>query len=115
VTAASTFTDIRSFDPKFQPPRLAQYAAATAELAAFAREHYGKSVVELAVRWILDRSPHTVALLGGHKPQQLESIPACFGWTIDGAAMEAIDAIVAKHVLDPVGPEYLTPDARTLA
>ncbi|HEY0307185.1 MAG TPA: aldo/keto reductase, partial [Acidobacteriaceae bacterium] len=60
VTAASTFTDIRSFDPKFQPPRLAQYAAATQALDAFARERYGKSVVELAIRWILDRSPHTV-------------------------------------------------------
>jgi aryl-alcohol dehydrogenase-like predicted oxidoreductase len=112
VTAASTFTDIRSFDPKFQPPRLAQYAAATQALDGFARERYGKSVVELAIRWILDRSPHTVALLGAHRPQQLENIPACMGWSLDGEAMAAIDAIVAEHVKDPVGPEYLTPDVR---
>jgi len=112
VTAASTFTDIRKFDPKFQPPRLAQYAAATKALDAWAHERYGKSVAELAVRWILDRSPYTVALLGGHRPQQLELIPACLGWRIDGEGMAAIDAIVAEQVVNPVGPEYLKPDVR---
>jgi aryl-alcohol dehydrogenase-like predicted oxidoreductase len=113
ITGESTFTDIRRFDPKFQPPRLAQYAAATAALDGFARQNYGKSVVHLAIRWILDRSPHTVALWGAHKPQQLEAIPECLGWKLDVAAMQAIDGIVAKYVLDPVGPEYLTPGVRT--
>jgi aryl-alcohol dehydrogenase-like predicted oxidoreductase len=115
VTAQSTFTDIRSFDPKFQPPRLAQYAAATAALDQFAQQNYGKRVVHLAIRWILDRSPHTVALWGAHRPQQLEAIPECFGWRLEEAAMQAIDSIVAEHVLDPIGPEYLTPGIRTVA
>jgi len=112
ITADSTFTDIRSFDPKFQPPRLAQYAAATAALDTFAQQHYGKRVVHLAIRWILDRSPHTVALWGAHRPQQLEAITECLGWRLDEAAMQAIDGIVEKYVLDPVGPEYLTPGVR---
>jgi aryl-alcohol dehydrogenase-like predicted oxidoreductase len=112
VTAQSTFTDIRSFDPKFQPPRLAQYAAATAALDRFAQENYSKRVVHLAIRWILDRSPHTVALWGAHRPQQLEAIPECLGWRLDEAAMQAIDGIVQEHVLDPIGPEYLKPGVR---
>lgn len=112
VTAQSTFTDIRSFDPKFQPPRLAQYAAATAALDRFAQENYGKRVVHLAIRWILDRSPLTVALWGAHRPQQLEAIPDCLGWRLDEAAMQAIDSIVKEHVHDPVGPEYLAPGTR---
>jgi len=115
VTAASRFTDIRSADPKFQPPRLAQYAAASQALDAFARERYGKGVVELAVRWVLDRSPYTVALLGGHKPEQLLNIPDCLGWRLDAEGMAAIDAIVAEHVKDPIGPEYLTPAVRAQA
>jgi aryl-alcohol dehydrogenase-like predicted oxidoreductase len=114
VTASSTFTDIRSFDPKFQPPRLAQYAAATAALDRFAQENYGKRVVHLAIRWILDRAPHTVALWGAHRPQQLEVIPDCLGWRLDEAAMQAIDGILKEYVRDPIGPEYLTPGTRTV-
>ncbi|HXB62781.1 MAG TPA: aldo/keto reductase [Acidobacteriaceae bacterium] len=115
VTAQSTFTDIRGFDPKFQPPRLAQYAAATAALDRFAQAHYGKRVVHLAIRWILDRAPHTAALWGAHRPQQLEAIPECLGWQLDEAAMQAMDGILKEHVRDPIGPEYLTPGIRTVA
>jgi aryl-alcohol dehydrogenase-like predicted oxidoreductase len=115
VTAQSTFTDIRSFDPKFQPPRLAQYAAATEALDRFAQANYGKRVVHLAIRWILDRSPRTVALWGAHRPQQLDAIPDCIGWRLDEAAMQAMNGIVQEYVHDPIGPEYLTPGVRSVA
>jgi aryl-alcohol dehydrogenase-like predicted oxidoreductase len=114
VTAESVFTDIRGFDPKFQPPRLAQYAAASAALDRFARENFHLTVVHLAIRWILDRSPHTVALWGAHRPQQLRDITACLGWHLNTDAMRAIDVIVAAHVTDPVGPEYLMPGVRAV-
>ncbi|VFT10371.1 oxidoreductase [Pseudomonas aeruginosa] len=55
--------DLRKSDPKFQQPRFAQYLAAVAQLEELARERYGKSVLALAIRWILDRDP-TVALWG---------------------------------------------------
>ena len=42
-------------DPKFAPPRLGQYLAAVRQLDALARERYGKTVLALAVRWLLDR------------------------------------------------------------
>jgi len=113
VTAQSTFTDIRQYDPKFQPPRLAQYAAAAAALDQFAQSHYNRRVLHLAIRWLLDRSPHIVALWGAHRPAHLDDVAACLGWHLDASAMQAIDDILATHITDPVGPEYLTPGIRT--
>ena len=104
--------DIRRVDPKFQPPRFAQYLQAVGRLDAFAREHYGKRVLELAVRWVLDRPGVSAALWGAKRPGQLDAVDGIFGWKLDEAAMAEIDAIVRESVTDPVGPEYLTPEVR---
>lgn len=104
--------DIRSEDPKFQPPRFHQYLRAVERLDAFARERYGKSVLELAVRWVLDRPGVSAALWGAKRPEQLNAVDGIFGWSLDPAAMAEISAIVSESVTDPVGPEYLTPGVR---
>jgi aryl-alcohol dehydrogenase-like predicted oxidoreductase len=104
--------DIRSVDPKFQEPRFSQYMTAVERLTAFAREHYGKTVLELAVRWALDRRGVSVALWGAKRPQQLDAVASVLGWKLDAGAMAEIDRIVAESVTDPVGPEYLTPNVR---
>ena len=104
--------DIRSVDPKFQEPRFSQYLTAVDRLGAFAREHYGKSVLELAVRWVLDRPGVSVALWGARRPNQLDAVAGVMGWTLDAGAMAEIDRIVRESVTDPVGPEYLTPQVR---
>ncbi len=104
--------DIRSVDPKFQEPRFGQYMTAVERLASFAREHYGKSVLELAARWVLDRPGVSVALWGAKRPGQLDAVAGVMGWTLDAGAMAEIDRIVADSVTDPVGPEYLTPQVR---
>ncbi len=107
------FDDIRSVDPKFQPPRYAQYLAAVDRLAALARERYQKSVAELAVRWVLDRPGVSVALWGAKSPEQLQTAMGVVGWHLDADAMAEVDRIVAECVTDPVGPEYLTPGTRS--
>jgi aryl-alcohol dehydrogenase-like predicted oxidoreductase len=104
--------DIRAVDPKFQQPRFGQYLRAVAELDAFAREHYGKRVIHLALRWVLDRPGVRVALWGAKRPSQLNAIEDVMGWKLDVSAWKAIDAIVERNVADPVGPEYLTPGVR---
>jgi aryl-alcohol dehydrogenase-like predicted oxidoreductase len=104
--------DIRSVDPKFQEPRFSQYITAVERLAAFARERYGKSVLELAARWVLDRPGISVALWGARRPEQLDAVSGVMGWKLDEAAMAEIDRIVEESVTDPVGPEYLTPKVR---
>ena len=104
--------DIRSVDPKFREPRFSQYMTAVERLAAFARQHYGKTVLELAARWVLDRPGITVALWGAKSPEQLDAVAGVPGWKLDESAMAEMDRIVAESVTDPVGPEYLTPGVR---
>src|SRR6266849_323334 len=43
--------DLRRTDPKFQQPRFGQYLAAVARLQKLAKERYGKTIIDLAVRW----------------------------------------------------------------
>jgi aryl-alcohol dehydrogenase-like predicted oxidoreductase len=106
--------DLRRNDPKFQAPRREQYVAAVKALDAFARENFGKSVLALAVRWVLDRGP-TIALWGARRPSQLDGVEEAFGWRLDDSALAQIDAIVAHHVKDPVGPEFMAPPQRPTA
>ena len=103
--------DLRQGDPKFQAPRFAQYLAAVEALTAFARERHGKSVLALAVRWILDQGP-TIALWGARKPEQLQGLDEAFSWRLSAEDLAAIDAILAEHVKDPVGPEFMAPPLR---
>lgn len=100
--------DLRQGDPKFQAPRFAQYLAAVEALTAFARERHGKSVLALSARWILDQGP-TIALWGARKPEQLQGLDDAFGWRLSAEDLAAIDAILAEHVKDPVGPEFMAP------
>lgn len=104
--------DIRSVDPKFQEPRFGQYIAAVERLTILARERYGKSVAQLAVRWVLDRPGASAALWGAKRPDQLDAVAGVMGWRLDAGAMAEIDRIVEESVTDPVGPEYLTPLVR---
>ncbi len=99
MSATSRFDgdDLRKADPKFQPPRFAQYLAAVAALDRFARDNYGKRVIDLAVRWVLDRGNSNIALWGARRPDQLASVSAPMGWHIDAAGMAEIDRILRGH------------------
>jgi aryl-alcohol dehydrogenase-like predicted oxidoreductase len=107
--------DLRSSDPKFNPPHYAEYLAAVAALDRFARDRFGKRVIHLALRWVLDRAPNTLALWGARHPGQLDPVGDVLGWKIDAGAMAEIDAIVARHVRTPLGPEFMAPPERAAA
>jgi aryl-alcohol dehydrogenase-like predicted oxidoreductase len=107
--------DLRKQDPKFQAPRFAQYLAAVERLDRFAQENYGKHVIHLALRWILDRQDSTIALWGARRPDQLAPIAGVPGWKIDASAMAEIDRILSETVVDPVGPEFMAPPDRLAA
>ncbi|HZJ12294.1 MAG TPA: aldo/keto reductase [Methyloceanibacter sp.] len=110
ITADTKFDgdDLRNNDPKFQPPRRADYLAAVDRLDALAKEKFGKSVLALAVRWILDRGD-TIALWGARKPSQLDAIEDVMGWHIDAGTMKEIDTILDETIADPIGPEFMAP------
>lgn len=113
ITAQTRFDgdDLRQRDPKFQRPRLAQYLAAVAELDRLARERFGKDVLTLAVRWVLDQGG-TIALWGAHHPEQLAPVDQALGWSLDTVTLRDIDQIVDKHVTAPAGPEFMAPPLR---
>jgi aryl-alcohol dehydrogenase-like predicted oxidoreductase len=69
-------------------------------------------VLELAVRWVLDRPGVSVALWGAKRPDQLDAVAGVMDWKLDASAMAEIDRIVGQSVTDPVGPEYLAPKVR---
>ncbi|MGM0576937.1 MAG: aldo/keto reductase [Myxococcota bacterium] len=101
--------DLRKVDPKFQPPRFRQYLAAVDALDRFARERHERSVLELAVRWLLEQPGVSVALWGARKPEQVDPVERVMGWSLSSDDLGEIDRIVAEHVTDPVGPEFMAP------
>jgi aryl-alcohol dehydrogenase-like predicted oxidoreductase len=117
MTAETQFggDDLRRRDPKFQMPRFQNYLGAVAALDRFAQENYGKRVIHLALRWVLDRADTTIALWGARHPDQLAPIDEVMDWRIDSPAMAAIDGILVRAIPDPVGPEFMAPPDRLAA
>lgn len=107
-----TGDDLRKVDPKFQPPRFAQYLQAVEKLDRFARENYGKPVLDLAIRWTLDQPGVSVALWGARNPEQLAPVDGAVWWKLSAEALRAIEQIVSETVFDPVGPEFMAPPER---
>jgi aryl-alcohol dehydrogenase-like predicted oxidoreductase len=105
--------DLRRTDPKFQKPRFAQYLAAVAKLDRLA-QRFGKRVIHLAVRWMLDQGI-TTALWGARHTDQLRPVDDVIGWSLDAAAKAEIDRILRETITDPVGPEFMAPPARSVA
>jgi aryl-alcohol dehydrogenase-like predicted oxidoreductase len=106
--------DLRRVDPKFQPPRYAQYLAAVRQLDLLARDRFLRRVIHLAVRWMLDQGI-SVALWGGRHPEQLRAVRGVEGWSLDSMAFEKIERILAETITDPVGPDFMAPLQRSEA
>jgi aryl-alcohol dehydrogenase-like predicted oxidoreductase len=104
--------DLRQMDPKFQPPRFEQYLEAVMLLDRYARERYGKGVLALAVRWVLDQPGVSTALWGARHPGELAALQDVVGWHLDDEAHAYIDNVVSLSVLAPVGPEFMAPPER---
>jgi aryl-alcohol dehydrogenase-like predicted oxidoreductase len=105
----------KTTDPKFQPAHFAEYLTAVSKLDTFAREKFGKRVIHLAVRWLLDQPGVGVALWGARRPEQLAPIREVFGWSLGKSDFAAIDAILRENIRNPVGPEFMAPPVRETA
>ncbi|QCE34086.1 aldo/keto reductase [Acetobacteraceae bacterium] len=112
ITASSTFTgdDLRKTDPKFQAPRFEQYLKAVTELQALA-DSKGKSLLALAIRWVLDLGP-TIALWGARKPEQVTNIRDALDWSLSADDYRKIDDILARNTPDPIEPTFMAPPER---
>ena len=105
--------DLRRTDPKFQEPRFEQYLAAVTKLDRLA-QRFGKRVIHLAVRWMLDQGI-TTALWGARRPDQLRPVDEVVGWSLDAAAKAEIDRILRETITDPIGPEFMAPPSGSAA
>nr|WP_024507955.1 aldo/keto reductase [Bradyrhizobium sp. ARR65] len=106
--------DLRRKDPKFQTPRFAQYLTAVERLDQVAQQRFGKRVIHLAIRWMLDQGI-TTALWGARNPAQLLPVDDVSGWQLDTSAKAEIDRILRETITDPIGPEFMAPPARYVA
>jgi aryl-alcohol dehydrogenase-like predicted oxidoreductase len=107
-----TGDDLRQSDPKFQPPRFDRYLNAVEELDWSARESFGKRVIHLAIRWVLDQPGVSAALWGARRVDQLTPVTEMTGWRLDPEALSEIDRIIHDSISDPVGPEFMAPPAQ---
>ncbi|MBN9376753.1 MAG: general stress protein [Chlamydiales bacterium 38-26] len=106
--------DLRKIDPKFRPPRFEEYLKCVDLLDDWAQQKYQKSVMSLAIRWVLDKGAN-IALWGARRPQQLDLIDTVWGWKLTKDDLREIDQIVAETIPDPVGPEFMAPPTREMA
>jgi len=104
----------KTSDPKFQQPHFAEYLDAARKLDAYAREHFGKRVIHLAVRWLLDQPGVGIALWGARRPEQLAPINEVSGWSLTKSDFAAVDAILRETIRNPVGPEFMAPPIRQM-
>ena len=117
MTSGTRFAgdDLRNTDPKFKTPRFQQYLRAVERLDRFAQANYGRRVIHLALRWVLDRRELMIALWGARRPDQLAPISGLAGWRIDASAMAEIDRILSETIVDVVGPEFMAPPVQLAA
>jgi aryl-alcohol dehydrogenase-like predicted oxidoreductase len=103
--------DLRLTDPKFLPPRHSQYLRAVRSLDQFAQQNYGKRVIHLAVRWLLDQGT-TAALWGARHPDSRDRSTRC---SADRSMPPRRPRLIAScaSITDPVGPEFMAPPPRS--
>ena len=106
--------DLRRKDPKFQRPRFAQHLKAADRLGEHAWENHGKSLLALAIRWILDRGETMTALWGARNAGQLDAVEQAFDWKLSSGDYAEVDRILRETIENPVGPEFMAPPARDL-
>lgn len=108
-----TGDDLRKVDPKFQAPRFEQYLHAVEKLDQWAQRNYGKRVIHLAVRWILDQPGAGIALWGARKPEHLTPVDEVMDWSLDQNALQEINRMIEETVHNPIGPEFMAPASRS--
>ncbi|MGB8768572.1 MAG: aldo/keto reductase [Candidatus Korobacteraceae bacterium] len=104
-----TGDDLRQSDPKFQQPRFTQYLNAVQQLDNLAQKKYGKRVMDLAVRWVLDQPGITAALWGARHPAELDAVAGALDWKLDAETLATIDQILRQTIPNPIGPEFMAP------
>jgi aryl-alcohol dehydrogenase-like predicted oxidoreductase len=90
----------------FTPENFPKNLAVVEELKALAARR-GKSVIDLALRWVLSNPVVSVALVGFRNPEEVDGMAGALGWTLSPAELAEIDAIFTRHGVDPAPDVWL--------
>lgn len=89
--------DFRRGHPFGQEPRYTLIKHMCAELMSIAREHQ-RTLVELAIAWVLRHSAVTGAIIGIRNEQEAQALPRLLEWKLTSDEIQVIDQIL-QHSL----------------
>ena len=69
----------------------------------------GKTMPQLALRWVLANPAVGTALVGILNDQELEEDLGALEWALSAEDMRRIDEVFAKHGVNPYPPQYVSP------
>ncbi len=101
---------INLFQHLFGPDYFPKNIRVVEELKGMAKR-YGKSLPQFALRWTLSNPVVSTALVGCRNVAEVEDNVGALGWSIADADMKEIDAIFAKHSVDPAPEVWLEKDS----
>jgi aryl-alcohol dehydrogenase-like predicted oxidoreductase len=82
----------------FHGARRERNLAIVDELRRIAERYPGRTIPQLAIRWILDVVPNSVALVGVKRLEQVHQNAGALGWSLD---QEDVDALTAIATTEP--------------
>ena len=97
-TQALDAGDWRRNNPRFQADNLAANLALVAALEQVASAH-GCTAAQLALAWLLHRSPHIVPIPGTRRIARLDENAAAAAISLSDAELRSIDAVLAEHAV----------------
>lgn len=97
---------INLFRTLFGPEHFPRNLHAVEDLKRMAKK-YDKTLPQFALRWTLTNPVVSTALVGFREPAEVTESLGALGWTISGADIAEIDAILARHGCATVPPGWL--------
>lgn len=93
--------DVEPSDPARRAPMYhgdlyRRHVAAVERLDAWAAERYGRRVIHVAARWLLDQPSVSMILWGARKPEQLDAIEGVWGFELDEGGFQQVDGILEE-------------------
>ena len=95
---------IKMFGALFGPEKFKDNVRAVEELKGIAAS-YGRSLPQLALRWAIFHPAVSTALVGCRNVGEVDDNVGAIGWSISGADLAEIDAILERHGVDTT-PEF---------
>ena len=107
--AGGSMAGMRLFDALFGAEMFPRNLQVVDELKALAGK-YGRSLPQLALSWAISHAAVSTSLVGCRNVAEVEDNAGAIGWSISDEDLAEIDAIFARHGVNPI-PDYWIEDA----